>query len=268
MRSKGIIFKIGLFLIGIVAGIFLTRFGGEFFTVQPRLPKPKISDGSEYSKRQPVSSDLTKLFPKIIIRNGNPKNKTITLTFDDGPDLKYTPKILNILKRHNVKATFFVVGNQIEKYPIVFKRMIRDGHDIANHSYWHLKTTELSTNQLITQIKLNTDLMKKYGAPEKLIFRPPYGALDPISIQTIGKQGYKIVLWTIDSRDWRSLNKSQVLANVTSKLKNGYIILQHCAAESKKEDLTGSIQALPEIIKAARKKGFSIVTVSQLLGKS
>ncbi len=268
MQSKGSSLKIGIFIVGIITGILFTRFGGGFFTSQSKLPQTKVSDGSEYSKRQPVSSDLTKLYPKVITRNGNPKNKTITLSFDDGPDLKYTPKILDILKKYNVKATFFVVGSQIEKYPTIFKRMIREGHDIANHGYRHLKITELTANQLKSQLELNTALMKKYKAAGRLVFRPPYGALDPTTIQTISKHGYKIALWTIDSRDWRSLNKSQVIKNVVSNFKNGYIVLQHCAAESKKENLSGSVQALPEIIKAARKQGFRLVTVSQLLESS
>lgn len=265
MQSKGSISKIGILLIGMIAGILFARIGGGFFTSQSRLPKAKVNDGPEYSKRQPVSSDLTKLFPKVIIRNGNSKNKTITLSFDDGPDLNYTPKILDILRKNNVKATFFVVGSQIEKYPAIFKRMVREGHDIASHGYRHLKITELTANQLKSHLKQNTALIKKYKAPVSLVYRPPYGALDPITIQTISKQGYKIALWTIDSRDWRSLNKSQVIKNVVPNFKNGYIVLQHCAAESKKENLSGSVQALPEIIKAARKEGFRLVTVSQLL---
>jgi peptidoglycan-N-acetylglucosamine deacetylase len=98
-----------------------------------------------------------------------------------------------------------------------------------------------------------------------MIFRPPYGALDPASIETISKLGYKIILWTVDSLDWRGLKEQQVISNVVPKLNRGDIVLQHCAADSKLEDLRGSNEALPEIIKTAKIRGYQFMTISQML---
>lgn len=257
-----------LILIGIVLGFAVSRFSGKTLSGESALfPKPKVSDGSEYNHRQPVSADLVKLFPNEITRRGNPKITSLALTFDDGPDLKYTPKILDILKKYNVKATFFVVGTQVIKYPAVFQRIVREGHEIGNHSYQHLKISALSADQIKYQLNHNTEIIRQFGGKPEMIFRPPYGAIDPASVETISKLGYHIVLWTIDSLDWRGLKERQVLSNVVPKFSRGNIILQHCAADSKLEDLRGSNEALPEIITDARLRGYRFVTISQMLAE-
>jgi peptidoglycan-N-acetylglucosamine deacetylase len=259
-------FQIGLFISGIIFGLLIANFSGGILTGQPApIPKPKVTDGPEYSRRQPVSGDLVSLFPKLITRQGNSKITSLALTFDDGPDLKYTPKILDVLKKYHVKATFFVVGTQIQKYPATFRRLIREGHEVGSHSFQHLKFPELSAEQINYQLNHNNEIIRQYGGNPLKLFRPPYGALDPASIEIIGKLGYKIVLWTIDSLDWRGLKEPQVLSNVIPKLSRGDIVLQHCAADSKLEDLRGSNEALPEIIETAKSHGYRFVTISQLL---
>lgn len=260
---------IGLLVIGICIGLLVARFSAGTLTGQPSpFPKPKSNDGPEYSRRQPVSIDLVRLFPRLITRQGNPKITSLALTFDDGPDLKYTPKILDTLKKHNVKATFFVVGTQILKYPTTFRRMIREGHEIGSHSFQHLKICELPVAKINYQLNHNNDIIRQYGGNPRAIFRPPYGALDPISVETIGKLGYRIILWTVDSLDWRGLKERQVVTNVLPKLSGGNIILQHCAAESRLEDLSGSNDALPEIIKYAKSRGYRFVTISQMVAET
>ena len=256
-------------VLGIVLGILIVHLSSRFILSQSTpIPKPKTTDGSEYSHRQPIAPDFVKLFPKIISRQGDPKVTALALTFDDGPDLKYTPRILDVLKKNNVKATFFVIGTQIQKYPATFKRMVSEGHQIASHGFLHLNVANQTPQRVRNLLNQNNDLIRKNGGPAQTIFRPPYGSLDPVSVKLIGSQGYKIVLWTIDSLDWRGIKQPEVVTNVVPKLKQGYIILQHCAAESKLEDLTGSVQALPEIIRVAKKQGYRFVTVTQLLAES
>jgi peptidoglycan/xylan/chitin deacetylase (PgdA/CDA1 family) len=256
---------IAIFIIGIGVGLFTVKItGGSMLGIVP-VPKDKVSDGPEYNRRQPVSDDLVRLFPNSITRQGNPKKVALALTFDDGPDLHYTPKILDILKKYNVKATFFVVGTLIQKYPAIFNRIIREGHAVGNHSFQHLKICELSAEKARFQLARNQELIEKAGGRRELIFRPPYGALDPASVNLISKLGYKIILWTIDSLDWRGLKKQQVITNVIPNLKYGYIVLQHSASETKLEDLTGSIDALPEIIKTAKSRGYRLITIPELL---
>ena len=254
--------------IGILLGMLITRYSGKTLVGQP-VPEPPArgNDGSEYSHRQQVSPlDLSKLYPDEIFRRGNPRLAELALTFDDGPDQRYTPQILDILKKNQIKATFFVVGTQIQKYPQIFKRIIREGHEIGSHSYQHLKFSELSAAKIESQLRKNQETIHANGGPpETAIFRPPYGALDPHAIEAIRSQHYRIILWTIDSLDWRALNKIQVERNVLPAVQNGDIILQHCAAFGKKENLTGSVASLPDLIQANQKKGFKFVTVSKLL---
>lgn len=268
LSSNGFKLNALILIVGLLLGILITRYSGKVLVGQPTPESPvKVNDGSEYSHRNPISPvDLSKLFPHLIIRRGNPKLAELALTFDDGPDYKYTPQILDILKKNEIKATFYVVGTQIQKYPLVFKRMIREGHEIGSHSYQHLKMSELSTAKIDYQLQRNSEIIRTTGGPKEInTFRPPYSALDPASIEAIGKQHYKIVLWTIDSLDWRALNKIQVERNILPELQNGDIILQHCAAWGKKEDLSGSVNSLPDLIKTARKKGFKFVTISKML---
>lgn len=266
--AKDFFRKIAILIIGGVLGFGIAAFSGNYFTGQP-APKPPASGGSEFSHRQPLSTiDFVKLFPKLVTRQGASKTNAIALTFDDGPDLKYTPKILDTLKKYRVKATFFVIGTQIQKYPATFRRIIREGHEIASHGYQHIKISELPPAKVQWQLQRNSEIIFKNGGPKQLLFRPPYGALDPSAVQAIGKKGYRIILWTIDSLDWRGLKKNQVVKNVVPFMKKGYIVLQHSAADSPKEDLRGSIAALPAIITQARSRGFRFVTISQLLKKS
>lgn len=257
-----------LLAIGFSVGFLFSRMSGPILSgILPPVSPAKISDGPEYSHRTPPAvADLVRIFPKLIFRQGSPKVPAIALTFDDGPDMRYTPKILDTLKRYNVKATFFVVGTQILKYPATFRRIVREGHEIGSHSFQHIKLSELPAAKVRYQLNKNLEIIRSNGGPRRVpYFRPPYGALDPAAVGVIGKLGTKIALWTIDSLDWRSLSQAQVIGNVVPHVKPGYIVLQHCASESSRENLFGSGGALPDIIRTARSKGYRFVTVSQLL---
>lgn len=268
MHKKTFLTGVLIFTVGFFTGSIIPLITGHpFLGPTAEVPKPKTSDGPEYNNRQVTVTDLVKLFPKLITRQGSPKGTSLALTFDDGPDQQYTPQILNTLKKYQIKATFFVIGNQIQKYPDVFKRIIKEGHEVGIHGFQHLKISELPLAKVNYQLSETNKLIMKYGGPKQTIFRPPYGALDPKAADYIGKKGYNIVLWTIDSLDWRSLKKDQVVKNVVPKLKRGYIVLQHSASETKLEDLSGSVDALPTIIESAKKQGYQFVKVSQILSE-
>jgi peptidoglycan/xylan/chitin deacetylase (PgdA/CDA1 family) len=263
-------YRRGIFLlaIGFMVGVLFSRLtGGLFSEIVSPDKSGKNSDGSEYSHRTAMPTDFVKLFPKLVYREGSPKaGPAIALSFDDGPDMKYTPRILDTLKKNNVKATFFVVGTQIIKYPATFRRILSEGHEIGSHGYQHVKISEIPVAKVRYQLTKNDETILKYGGQRKVaLFRPPYGALDAEAIGAIGKYGEKIALWTVDSLDWRGLKRGQVFSNVIPKARPGYIVLQHCAAESSKENLNGSVDALTDIIKAAKRNGYRFLTISQLL---
>ncbi|HET7559015.1 MAG TPA: polysaccharide deacetylase family protein [Limnochordia bacterium] len=222
------------------------------------------SNGTERMNRLAEPLDLVGMFPNLVFRQGLKWPKMIALTFDDGPDYRFTPQILNILDQKGVQATFFITGVRAEAAPDVLRRIQNSGHEIENHGYKHLKMDVLTDAQIKQNLDQGADVIKRITGIQPTYFRPPYGALDVASTQAIAQDGYKIVLWTIDSLDWRGLSPVQIKANVLPKVAPGEIILFHCAG-GEGEDLDGTVGALPGLIDALRSEGYTLVTVRRLL---
>ncbi|OAB37031.1 chitooligosaccharide deacetylase [Paenibacillus macquariensis subsp. defensor] len=208
-------------------------------------------------------SQLYRKFPETIVTKG-PRSKKIALTFDDVPDQRFTPAVLNVLSKYHVKATFFVVGKRAEDYPGLVARMKREGHAIGNHSYDHPLFTKIPLSQFQKQIVTTDTIIHNIVGYNPKIMRPPYGDITEEQLKWAKKQGYKIVNWNVDSLDWKGLRKNEVKRNILSSVGRGSIILQH-AGGGVGSDLTGTIQALPEVIQNLRKKGYIFVTVPELL---
>lgn len=216
-----------------------------------------------HKKKEATLSELYRRFPETIITKG-PKSKKIALTFDDVPDPRFTPAVLDILSKYHVRATFFVVGNRAEKHPGLLSRIHREGHAIGNHSYDHPLFTKIPLSQFQNQI-LTTERRIQYIVGYKpTLIRPPYGDITEEQLKWAKKHGYKIVNWNVDSLDWKGISKEQVKKNILSSVGRGSIILQH-AGGGVGSDLTGTIEALPEVIQNLRKKGYTFVTVPELL---
>lgn len=229
-------------------------------------PSPKIGDGSEREHRELTMENIVQMYGDTIFRFGNRHQKTIALTFDDGPDHQFTPQILDVLKKYNVKATFFVTGIRATKGIDVLKRMNQEGHEIAHHGYNHLKMSNLTTEEIREELLKLNQLFQEHLGKTSNLFRPPYGAIDSELVETVKADGFYIILWDIDSLDWRGLTKEQVLNNITPNLHPGAIILQHSAG-GPGEDLSGTIQALPVIIETLRNQGYQFVTISEMFAQ-
>ena len=187
-------------------------------------------------------------------RNISLDDKVVALTFDDGPS-KYTEKILDVLKKYDACGTFFLIGNKVDFYRDVLKRMINEGSEIGNHSYDHKLLTRLSKKQFEEEINKTQDAIKKATGFTPLLFRPTYGGYtDLLKSYT----DLKFVLWDVDSRDWQVKAKSKILQNVLPNVKSGSIILMHDNHEY-------SLNALNDIISNLKKQGYKFVTVSELL---
>lgn len=154
----------------------------------------------------------------------------VYLTFDDGPIPETTEWVLNELKKHNVKATFFCIGDNIDKNPEIFKKVISDGHSIGNHTFNHLNGWKTSTEVYIENTKRCEETIQKnstYNLKSKL-FRPPYGKIKASESRKLRKLGYKIIMWDVLSADFdQTLSQEQCLENVTSNLRSGSIIVFH-----------------------------------------
>ena len=193
---------------------------------------------------------IQKLFPSITWRKENAQNN-IWLTFDDGPHQESTPFILNVLKEEQVKATFFLVGEQMEKHPELLNQIISEGHIVANHSYSH-KNGWLSNNSTyFNDIEKCQKLI-----PENKLFRPPYGKISPLQISHL-KKNYKIILWDVLSWDF-SLYSTQkkVKESVLKNTVSGSIIVFH----NNKKSFKNLQPILKETIQELKQKGFSFST--------
>ena len=186
------------------------------------------------------------LFPSLIWRKET-KNKEIWLTFDDGPDPEITPWILSVLKEEEIKATFFLVGQQIEEFPELVGAIINDGHLIANHSYSHRNGWLTSKEKYLKDIETCQELM-----PNNKLFRPPYGKITKAQIALL-KDKYKIILWDVLSWDFQqNTSPKRVQENILKNTKSGSIIVMHNNQKSYKN----MQPILEETIQILKKKGF------------
>ncbi|KIL42386.1 hypothetical protein SD70_00130 [Gordoniibacillus kamchatkensis] len=196
--------------------------------------------------------------------SGSPAENKIALTFDDGPDDKFTVQVLDTLKQYNVKATFFVIGFRAKQHPELIARMVREGHVVGNHSYNHANLPKLSDPSFEQQVEHTQAVLKSLIGYEPKLFRPPYGAVNENQVKWAAEHQFLIVNWNVDSLDWKGLSEEQVTRNILSSTRAGSIVLQHCGGGGT-QDLSGTVKALPTVIKQLKSKGYQFVTVPELL---
>jgi peptidoglycan-N-acetylglucosamine deacetylase len=221
--------------------------------------------GLVYSTISAQASDypLQVKYPNTMIYKAHTNKKVIALSFDDGPDNRFTPLILDVLKKYDVNATFFLLGTRVHSYPDITQRIYSEGHAIGNHTYWHPILTNTGVQNMISEIEKNEkEIMSIIGIKSDL-FRAPYGALDQHLVEQLEKMGYRGVGWSVDSEDWRSLTSEEVKQNVLNAIHPGAIVLMHSAGHWT-QDLTGTVNALNELIPYLKKEGYIFVTIQEL----
>lgn len=212
----------------------------------------------------PKVIDWSSKYPKEVFVQGSLTTKAVALTFDDGPDDVWTPKIASVLRQYNVKATFMCVGRRVQANPLVLQNLVKAGHEIGNHTWNHPNLTKIPIADVKTQIQETGDEIKRVTGVTPTLFRPPYGALNDAVIQEVQALGYKIVYWNVDSLDWDKLTGPQTAANVLSHTRPGSIILMHSAG-GRGESLADTVEAIPYIVDSLREEGYTFLTVSKLL---
>lgn len=152
----------------------------------------------------------------------------ISITFDDGPHPEFTPQVLDLLKKHKAKATFFLIGKNAEKYPQLVLRMIDEGHTIGNHSYSHSKTFGFFSVEKITSELVQTDKILESITSKKInLFRPPFGVTNPNLKRALRRTGYHSIGWSKRSLDTTNISEKRIISKITSRLQKGDIILLH-----------------------------------------
>ncbi len=188
----------------------------------------------------------------------------IALTFDDGPHPVYTPKILDILKKYDIKATFFTVGENVVDHPDIVKRCLDEGHEIANHTFSHGDLSECSFDGICREVNEAENAIYENLEVRPKLLRPPGGLYGMNVIKAAAELDYTLVLWNVDTRDWAHTPPDKIADKVLKNIRAGDIVLMHdfIAKDSP------TPEALCRIIPVLIKKGYNFVTVSELLGCS
>ncbi|MCB1230998.1 MAG: polysaccharide deacetylase family protein [Verrucomicrobiae bacterium] len=181
------------------------------------------------------------------------------MTFDDGPHATNTPRLLDILKERNIKATFYVVGDNARRYPHILRRMVAEGHEIGNHTTSHDYLTKLSHDQLRRDLSMaHQAIVSATGVPPRTL-RPPYGAItSDLKVFIKSEFGYPCILWSVDPEDWKRPGVSVVTSRLVSGARPGGILLAH-------DIHAPTIQAIPSALDQLLAKGYHFVTVTQLI---
>lgn len=199
---------------------------------------------------------------------GSGFNKTVALTFDDGPS-RYTQAVLRILTRKRIKATFFLMGKNVEKSPQIAREIIQRGHRIGNHTYDHQRADRYGDLKLlIGQIQKTEKIFGRYlrGGNKflqrnKKLYRPAYGAITDRQIAKVNRLGYKSFAWSIDTQDWFFKNPTKIYRAVADNLHEEAVILMHDGGGKR----MNTIKALPMIIDECHSRGYSFVTLDEYI---
>lgn len=219
------------------------------------------------NKEPTPNSILAKQYPDTVFFSGPQNEKQIALTFDDGPDPRVTSDLLDVLKEEEVPATFFLLGARAKAYPDLVLRTHNEGHLIGNHGYWHNPIIQLSDQQATFEIEQTQQVIEQIIGVKTTLHRPPFGLLNEQKVEAIKELDYSIILWSVDTEDWKASPPDQIVETVLETVKPGSIILHHDGSNWD-TDLTGTVTAVKKEIKELKKQGYTFVTVNDLLGLS
>lgn len=204
---------------------------------------------------------ITPVTDEVVVRTRpRPGAKLVALTFDDGPTPGQTDRVLDILKKEQVHATFFMLGRRIKEDPQIARRAVAEGHLIGNHSYNHPDLRKLDDGAIAKQVTATRDKIRGVAGSGSAWFRPPYGAVDPHVLKTLRKMDQKVVMWDVDPQDWRKPGVKSLVTRVVSQTEPGSVILLHDGGGDRRR----TISALPYIIRELKKRGYVFVTVAEL----
>ncbi|WAH38704.1 polysaccharide deacetylase family protein [Alicyclobacillus dauci] len=200
---------------------------------------------SQAEAHSTTTSVIGKLHPKT-------HQKIVYLTFDDGPSLIYTPQILDILKREHVHATFFVLGSRVEEFPKISKRLIHEGHEVGNHGYHHDFLQEKTPAWVASDIRRTDVIVHHVIGSHAHYYRPPGGIITEPELRSVNTLGHPVVLWTVDSQDWKADGWEQIVQTVLRDTRPGSIILMHDGVSKSRY----TVKALPVIIESLKNAGY------------
>lgn len=197
---------------------------------------------------------------EVFLKNSS-RNNQIALTFDDGPHPRYSKEILSILEEYGIKATFFIIGINAERYPEALKLIAQSGCEIGNHTYSHSTLKQRSPKEIQGELEACQRVIQQIIGIRPVLFRPPQGATSQALLNVSKKMSFDVVLWSIDTLDWELTPSKEIFRNVLNNVKGGDIILMHDYVSGGNT----TCDALRLIIPQLLSKGYEFVTVSELL---
>ncbi len=230
----------------------LTRaFGtmGAGFGLHPDTPGVKSVPG-------PLTAPASMGLPFHSAAIGTPH---ISLTFDDGPHGTLTPKLLDLLGGRNIKCTFYVIGRNVEAHPDIARRIVAEGHEIANHTWTHPQLSRLSSSRVADELRRTHDKVLEVTGVRMTNLRPPYGAFnDSVRRIAFDRHGYETIMWSVDPLDWKYRNSSRVTRELVKGASPGAVLLCH-------DIHTSTVAAMPSTLDQLLGRGFQFVTVADLM---
>ena len=219
----------------------VAREGAMRRKMAPTVPQAKQTTGPRPISRRPEAGKL------------------VALTYDDGPNPVITPKLLALLRQKNARATFFLLGDSVRAYPHLAKEIADAGMEIGNHSDTHRQFTKLTESQISAELQTAEQRIKD-AAPgvEIKVMRPPYGAYNSTVMRVAQQMGYKVILWDVDTNDWRKKTTEEMTRTILSGVRNGSIILMHDRYQT-------SLETTAAVLDQLGAQGYRFVTVSELL---
>ncbi len=212
------------------------------------------------------STIFIRVFSIGITKKGQVPNR-IAITFDDGPDPVYTPRLLDVLKKHNVKATFFLVGEKAERYPEIVKRIHDEGHLIGLHNYKHVSNWFIPPSTLRKHLKRSQDIIYSITGEKPVYYRPPWGSFNAFT--HMASAGYQVIMWTSIPGDWKeNVGVDTLLKRLVAARKSGAIITLHDSGTTFGADEhapKNTIEALDRFLTLEDSKAYSYTTVNDVL---
>lgn len=183
---------------------------------------------------------------------------TAALTFDDGPHPRYTRALIHLLEKYHVRATFFLVGQQVRKYPDLVRELVKHGSEIGNHTYHHYNLTRISSGKIIDELEMTNTLIEEYGGVRTTYFRPPGGNYDKRVTGISEMLGYTMALWDVMPHDHIPQEPASIAQKILDNTSDGNIILLHSGIDP-------TLACLPGVIEQLHARGFRFVTVSEIM---
>ncbi len=213
-----------------------------------------LSGAVSYSSHEP----LRYRYPRPLVGE-MPSRPWVALTFDDGPHPVLTERLMEVLKREGVPATFFVVGKMAVRYPDIVREIARQGHELANHTFSHPNLSHVKPGAMLNELAQTRAVIEKLSGQDTYLYRPPGGVYSRKTFKAASAAGYRMVLWTVLTKDVNGTAISVMERKIHRHISDGGIVLMHSG-------IPNTIAMMPRVIADLRRQGYHFVTVSQLLG--